>query len=48
MYFYEIEFYDGRIVRRENVTKKMAKAVFDAVEHEMVLFNVRGVSWGLM
>ena len=47
-YYYEIDFYDGRKIRREMVSKKTAKAVFDAMEYEMVFFGVKHVSWGLM
>jgi len=47
-YYYQIEFVDGKVIRREGVPKSKAKAVFDAMEYEMLLFNVKGVSWGPM
>jgi hypothetical protein len=46
-YYYEIEFLDGRIVRRAGVPKSKAKAVYEAMEYEMILFNIKSVSWGL-
>lgn len=46
-YYYEIEFLDGKVIRREGVPKSKAKAVFDAMSYEMILFNIKGVSWGL-
>jgi hypothetical protein len=48
LYFYEIEFEDGRVIRRNGVPKSKAKAVFDAMEYEMILFNVRSVRWGVV
>lgn len=47
-YYYEVTFKDGRNIRREYVTKKMAKSMFDAMEYEMVLFGVESISWGVM
>lgn len=47
-YFYQIEFSDGRVIRREYQTKSMAKSVADSMVHEMLLFNVQSVSWGKM
>jgi hypothetical protein len=47
-YYYEIEFLDGRKIRREHVSKKNALAVFTAMEYEMILFNIQSVSWGQM
>ena len=46
-YYYEIEFLDGRIVRRAGVPKNKAKAVYEAMGYEMILFNIKSVSWGL-
>ena len=46
-YFYQIEFHDGRIVRREGVSKKIAQAVYEAMIYEMVLFAVESVSFGV-
>ena len=47
-YYYEATFKDGRYIRREHVSKKIAKAFFEAMEYEMLLFRVKRVSWGLM
>lgn len=47
-YFYQIEFKDGRVIRREHQTRSMAKSVADSMVHEMFLFNVQSVSWGKM
>lgn len=47
MYFYEIIFRDGRVVRREGVTKQVAAAMAVAMEQEMELFEVETISWGL-
>ena len=47
-YFYEIEFKDGKVIRRENLTKTLAESVFKAMEFEMFLFNVHAVTWGVM
>ena len=47
-YFYQIEFTDGRVVRREYQTKSMAKSVHDSLVQEMLLFNVSSVTWGKM
>lgn len=47
-YFYQIEFKDGRIIRRERVTKKTAQAVYDAMVYEMNLFNVESIEMGLV
>ena len=48
MYWYEISFKDGRSVRRENVSKKKALAMFESMEYEMAFFGVDSVSWGVM
>ena len=45
-YFYQIEFVDGRVVRREGVSRSMAQSVYNACEYEMILLNVKRVSWG--
>lgn len=47
-YFYQIEFSDGRVIRRQYQTRSMAKSVADAMIQEMLLFNVQSVSWGKM
>lgn len=47
-YYYQIKFTDGRIIRREYISKKMATAVGIAIPEEMILFDVQEVSWGLM
>lgn len=47
-YFYQIEFKDGRVIRREYQTKTMAKAVYESMVHEMLLFNVNSISYGKM
>lgn len=46
IWYYEITFKDGRTIRREYVTKKIAMAMFEAMEYEMVLFDVDSISWG--
>jgi hypothetical protein len=47
-YYYEIKFKDGRYVRREYVTKKIALAVYEAMAYEMVFFDVEHISCGVM
>lgn len=47
-YFYQIEFADGRVIRREYQTKSMAEAVAKSMVHEMLLFNVLSISHGKM
>jgi hypothetical protein len=47
-YFYQIEFDDGRVIRREYQTKAIAEAVGKSMEHEMLLFNVKSITWGRM
>jgi hypothetical protein len=47
-YYYQIEFTDGRIIRRVGVPRKIAAAVADAVSYEMLLFGVESVSWGIV
>jgi len=47
-HFYQIEFVDGRVVRREGVSRTMAQRVYNACEYEMLLLNVSSVSWGKM
>ena len=47
-YYYTIEFQDGSIVHRTDISKTMAKTVYAAMEYEMLLFRVKRVSWGLM
>jgi hypothetical protein len=45
-HFYQIEFVDGRVVRREGVSRAMAQSVYNVCEYEMLLLNVSSVSWG--
>ena len=47
-YYYTIEFQDGSIVHRTDISKTMAKTVYAAMEYEMLLFRVKRVSWGSM
>jgi hypothetical protein len=46
MYYYRIQFNDGRVVIRTRVTKKVASAMHEAMIAEMNLFDVQEVSWG--
>ena len=48
LYWYEITFKDGRYIRRENVSKKIAQSVHDSMVHEMILFGVKETAWGVM
>ena len=45
-YFYQIEFVDGREARREGVSRSMAQSVYNACKYEMILLNVKSVTWG--
>ena len=47
-YWYQIEFTDGRCIRRENVSKKLAESIYKAMVDEMILFNVDTVAFGVM
>ena len=47
-YFYEIKFNDGKVIRRQNLTKALAVSMFKAMEFEMLLFDVHTVTWGIM
>lgn len=47
-YFYQIEFNDGKVIRREYLTKTIAESMFKAMEFEMLLFEVHSVTWGKM
>ena len=47
-YFYEIEFHDGRYIRREYQTKKMAQSAYDTFVYEMTALNVKSATWGVM
>jgi hypothetical protein len=47
-YFYEVQFKDGRFIRRERMTKSAALAVFNAFTLEMIELGVYSVSWGKM
>ena len=48
MYYYQIVFNDGRMVRRELISKKTASAIHEAMSFEMLLLNVKSVEWGVM
>ena len=47
-YYYQIIFNDGRVIRRERVSKKLAVSVSETMSAEMLLFEVHEVSWGVM
>jgi hypothetical protein len=47
-FFYQIEFADGRVIRREYQTKSMAEAIYKSLEAEMLLFNIKLVQYGEM
>jgi len=47
-YFYEIKFKDGKVIRRQNLTKTLAESVVRTMEFEMLLFDVQSVTWGKM
>ena len=47
-YYYEIDFLDGRKIRRVYVSKKIAMAIYDAMSREMLLFDVRAVRYGVL
>jgi hypothetical protein len=47
-YWYEITFKDGRYVRREYVSRKLAESIHRAMADEMILFNVKTVAFGVM
>jgi hypothetical protein len=47
-YYYQIEFDDGRVIRREYQTKSMAEAIYKSLEAEMLLFNIKLVQYGEM
>jgi hypothetical protein len=47
-YYYEVTFKDGRYIRREHVSKKIALSMFEAMQYEMVHFEVDSVSYGVM
>jgi hypothetical protein len=48
MYFYQIIFNDGRKVRRELISKKIATAMHEAMSFEMHLFDIESIEWGVM
>jgi hypothetical protein len=48
MYFYELVFEDGRKVRRERVTKRVALAIEQAMKEECILFKLKSMTWGVM
>lgn len=45
-YFYQIEFNDGRVVRREGISKKLAEGMYNSMVYEMILLEVHSVTWG--
>ena len=47
-YYYEIKFNDGKVIRRNNLTKTLAESMFRAMEFEMLLFEVKTITWGVM
>lgn len=47
-YYYQIEFGDGRVIRREYQTRSMAEAIYKSLEQEMLLFNIKLVQYGEM
>lgn len=48
-WFYQVILWDNdKIVRRENVSKSIAKAVYDTFCAEMIHFNVKEVTYGPM
>ena len=47
-YYYRIEFNDGSMVRREHVSKSIAKAAYDIMAYEMHLLKVKSVTYGVM
>ena len=47
-YYYEIKFNDGKVIRRNNLTKTLAESMFRAMEFEMLLFEVKAITWGVM
>jgi hypothetical protein len=47
-YFYQVTFKDGKTVRRERVTKAIARAAHDVFAYEMILLNVDSVEYGEM
>jgi hypothetical protein len=47
-YFYQVEFEDSTHVRREYVSKSIAKAAHDVMAYEMTLLKVKSVEYGEM
>lgn len=47
-FFYEVEFRDGKIIRRNHVTRKIAEAASEIFVYEMELLNVVRIEWGPM
>lgn len=47
-YYYEVVFSDGRYIRREYVSKKLAESVYNTMVYEMVALGVKEASWGLV
>jgi hypothetical protein len=45
-WYYRIVFNDGRVIRSDYVTKKMAESVGLVMEYEMTRLNVKSVEWG--
>jgi hypothetical protein len=48
MWFYEIRYHDGRIVRRTNVPKYLAHSAHDFCKYEMALMGIQSVTYGVM
>ena len=47
-YFYQVIFSDGKIIRREYVTKRIAEAAYITFVEEMSLLNVEEATYGPM
>lgn len=48
MWYYEIRYNDGRVVRRNNVPKYRAHAAHDFCAYEMALMGIRSITYGVM
>jgi hypothetical protein len=46
IWYYQIVFNDGRVIRSDYVTKQMAESVGRVMEYEMARLNVQSVEWG--
>jgi hypothetical protein len=47
-YFYQVEFNNGKMIRRNFVPKKIAEAAGEVFAYEMAMLEVRSVEWGKM